>query len=81
VALTGSSILAGFIIQMLTGALWQIHAAAYDTLEFGEGWVRAGVYDLKIGWTSQYALLLAAWFCIGMVCVVWPTRKPPRLPT
>jgi hypothetical protein len=74
VALMAASVLAAILIQAFTGHVLQFHVTH-------TGFVPPNTIstDDFIVVYLRYDIPLAAAFVIGLVCCVWPTRKPPQV--
>jgi hypothetical protein len=68
------TVLAAIVIQALTGRVLEFDVAHTDFVS-----PNTIATDSVIVFHWRYAVPLAAAFVIGLVCCVWPTRKPPRI--
>lgn len=73
-ALVGVSVLAGATIQLFTGGVVKAQTTREDKLQSG---LVASQIDLDID--SHYAVPLVVCCALGLGCIVWPSRRPPRL--
>jgi hypothetical protein len=73
-ALMATSVLAAILIQLLTGRLAEARTVREDKLSSG-----AVASEIALNFHWQYGIPITACFALGLICFVWPTRKPPRL--
>jgi len=76
-AIAGTSAAAAIIIQLLTGRLVRAQTVREDKFQSGPDYVVASETDIHFN--PRLALPLAACFSLGLACLVWPSRRPPRL--
>ena len=76
-ALVGGSVIAGVTIQLLTGRVVRAETEREERLHSRQDWVVVSVTELH--WNFHYAFPLAGCLALGVGCVLWPSRKPPRL--
>jgi hypothetical protein len=73
-ALMAASVLAAILIQAFTGRVLEFHTVHVDVVS-----ANMIATDSVIVFHWRYAVPLAAALAVGLVCCVWPTRKPPRI--
>jgi len=73
-ALVAASVLAATLIQFRTGDLVQTQTVSETKVGSGLNQV---MVLLTVNW--RHGLPLAAFCGIGLMCFLWPERKPPRL--
>jgi len=74
--LMATSVLAAVIIQLVSDAFVQVSTVREDKPPSGALPTKVMLL-VNVHW--GYGLPLAACFCCGLICLVWPSRKPPRL--
>ena len=72
-ALMAASVVAAILIQAFTGRVLDYHTVHVDVISPNAIATDVIVFQLR------YVVPLAAVFVVGLVCCVWPTRKPPRI--
>ena len=72
--LMATSVIAAILIQLLTGRLVEARTIHEDKLSSG-----AVASEIVLGFHWQYGIPISACFALGLICFVWPSRKPPRL--
>jgi hypothetical protein len=72
-ALMATSVLAAILTQLLTGRLVEVRTVREDKLPSG---VVASEIVLDCHW--RYGIPMTACFALGLICFVWPSRRPPR---
>ena len=73
-ALMAASVLAAILIQAFTGRVLEFHTIHTDFIP-----PSTIASDDLIIFHWRYTVPLGAIFVIGLVCLAWPTRKPPRI--
>ncbi len=73
----GASVLTAVAIQVFTGAVAQARTIREDKFEGPNFSATASVEALTFD--LRYAVPLAACCLLGLVCLAWPSRKPPQL--
>ena len=74
----GVSVLTAAGIQVFTGAVVQARTIREDNFQGAKFSMTTSVAALTLN--PRYAFPLAACCLMGLVCLAWPSRKPPRLP-
>jgi hypothetical protein len=75
-ALMVSSVLVGTIIQLLSGRVKVMDARTLHVEKLPSGAVVSEIM-LDVHW--RFGIPLVAGFGLGLICLVWPSRRPPRI--
>jgi hypothetical protein len=79
-AVIGASIFAAVIIQLLTDQVVQIHTMpGTQPIHVSDNVAVSVVGVIKLEFKWPYAIPLAGCGAVGLICLAWPDRKPPRL--
>ena len=73
-SLMAGSVVAAILIQAFTGRVLEFHTIHTDFVPPSA----VAAFDF-ITFHCRYIVPLGAIFVIGLVCLAWPTRKPPRI--
>jgi hypothetical protein len=74
VALMGASILAAVLVQLPSGSVLDTRTVREDKLPSG-----AVASVIVVDFHLRYGIPLAAGFAVGLGCLAWPPRRPPRI--